>query len=63
MMSQYLVKELLAAGADPTRTTGDGMDALHLAAHARQSNIIGMLTDVLTTQHGNPQEQPSQCEG
>lgn len=45
MMSQYLVKKLLAAGADPKRTTCDGMTALHLAARARQSNIVGMLTE------------------
>ncbi|KAH6399837.1 hypothetical protein HBI60_081110 [Parastagonospora nodorum] len=56
MMSQYLVKTLLVAGADPTRTTCDGMNALHLAARARQSNIVGILIDALTTRHGNLQE-------
>jgi len=56
MMSPYLVKELLAAGADPTRSTCDGMNALHLAAHARQSNIVGMLTDALTIQNEKLQE-------
>jgi hypothetical protein len=56
MMSQYLVKALLAAGADPTRKTCDGMSALHLAARARQSNIAGMLIDAFSTRHGNLQE-------
>lgn len=54
MMSQYLVKKLLAAGADPKCTTSDGMTALHLAARARQSNIVGILTDAI--QDGRFQE-------
>lgn len=54
MMSQFLVKQLLAAGADPTRSTGDGMNALHLAARARQSNIIGSLIDALPNRQEGP---------
>ncbi|KAI8933457.1 hypothetical protein NX059_010071 [Plenodomus lindquistii] len=56
MMSQYLVKTLLAAGADLTRTTCDGMSALHLAARARQSNIVDMLLGGLTNAHKTHQE-------
>jgi ankyrin repeat protein len=48
MISPYLVEKLLAAGADPTQTTRDGMNVLHLAARARQSDIVGMLTVALT---------------
>jgi len=48
MMSQYLVKKLLTAGADPMQTTCDGMNALHLAARARNSNIVGLLIKSLT---------------
>ncbi|KAK6069961.1 hypothetical protein SCUP234_10376 [Seiridium cupressi] len=43
MMSEYLVKDLLAAGADPAGMTPEGLTPLHLAARARQSNVIGML--------------------
>lgn len=48
MMSEYLVKELLAAGADPSGITAEGLTPLHLASRARQSNIVGMLIAVLT---------------
>ncbi|KAF3018866.1 hypothetical protein E8E14_008009 [Neopestalotiopsis sp. 37M] len=47
MMSEYLVKELLAAGADPAGTTLEGLAPLHLAARARQSNVIGMLLSAM----------------
>jgi hypothetical protein len=56
MISPYLVKKLLASGADPTQTTRDGIDVLHLAARARQSDIVGMLTVALTIQGKNLQE-------
>jgi hypothetical protein len=56
MMSQYLVKKLVVAGADPTHETCDGMGALHLAARARQSNIVGMLTEALANQDEKSQE-------
>jgi hypothetical protein len=56
MLSQYLVKQLLVAGADPTHTTCDRMHALHLAARARQSNIVGMLTDALAHEDEKSQE-------
>ncbi|EFX01750.1 ankyrin unc44 [Grosmannia clavigera kw1407] len=47
MSYPYLVKALLAAGADPAGTTFEGMIPLHLAARARQSNITGLLIAVL----------------
>jgi hypothetical protein len=47
MMSEFLVKALLASGADPAGATSEGLTPLHLAARARQSNIIGMLISAL----------------
>jgi Ankyrin repeats (3 copies) len=49
MMSEYLVKELLSSGADPAGRTPEGMTPLHLAARARQSNIVGILINALQT--------------
>lgn len=43
IMSEYLVNALLASGADLAGTTSEGMAPLHLAARARQSNIVGIL--------------------
>lgn len=51
MMSEYLTKELLAHGADPTAPTLEGLTALHLAARARQSNIVGMLIGSIRSQN------------
>ena len=42
-VSEYFVKKLLDAGADPTMATFEGLTPLHLAARARQSNIVGLL--------------------
>ncbi|KAK8140015.1 ankyrin repeat-containing domain protein [Apiospora sp. TS-2023a] len=44
-LSEFLVKDLLAAGADPVGTTFEGLTPLHLAARARESNIVGMLLE------------------
>jgi ankyrin repeat protein len=41
--TQYYVDQLLKLGAEPTMPTFEGLTALHLAARARQSNIVGML--------------------
>jgi len=41
------VKKLLEAGADPLKPTFDRLTPLHLAARARQSNIVGMILDKL----------------
>jgi ankyrin repeat protein len=42
-VSEYVAKKLLDAGADPSRSTIEGLTSLHLATRARQSNIVGML--------------------
>lgn len=47
--SEQLVKQLLAAGADPAGPTLEGSTPLHLAARARESNIVGVLLEALTT--------------
>ncbi|KAK8083985.1 ankyrin repeat-containing domain protein [Apiospora saccharicola] len=44
-LSEFLVRDLLAAGADPVGTTFEGLTPLHLAAYARESNIVGMLLE------------------
>ncbi|KAK8036417.1 hypothetical protein PG991_001554 [Apiospora marii] len=46
-LSEQLVKQLLAAGADPAGPTLEGLTPLHLAARARESNIVGMLIDAV----------------
>ncbi|KAH8886459.1 ankyrin [Thozetella sp. PMI_491] len=45
--SEYNTKRLLAHGADPRKATREGMTPLHLAARARQPNIVGILLDAL----------------
>jgi len=47
MMSEFFAKELLTFGADPAGKTSEGFTPLHLAARARQSNIVGMLIAAL----------------
>lgn len=42
---QRHVKALLRAGANPTVSSHDGMTPLHLAARARQGNIVGQLLE------------------
>jgi ankyrin repeat protein len=51
--SEFLVKELLAFGADASAETDEGLTALHLAVRARQSNIVGMLTAALSRRYGH----------
>jgi ankyrin repeat protein len=40
-------RRLLLAKADAKISTFDGLTPLHLAARSRQSNIVGLLLDVL----------------
>ena len=42
-VSEYTTKKLLDAGADPTLATLEGLTPLHLAARARDSNVVGLL--------------------
>lgn len=48
--SPLLVKRLLAAGANAAKTTAEGLNAFHLAARSRQSNVIGILTSWMRSQ-------------
>ncbi|OGE50158.1 hypothetical protein PENARI_c018G04962 [Penicillium arizonense] len=43
--SEILVGKLITRGADPTATTNDGRNLLHIASTARQSNIVGLLLE------------------
>ncbi|KAH0430166.1 hypothetical protein CcaCcLH18_05870 [Colletotrichum camelliae] len=45
--SQYHTMRLLQAGADPWKTTNDGLTALHLAILNRKTNIVGTLMEAL----------------
>lgn len=42
-VSEHLVGKLLARGADPTVSTKDGRNLLHIASTARQSNCVGLI--------------------
>ncbi|OQE46299.1 hypothetical protein PENCOP_c001G00147 [Penicillium coprophilum] len=44
-VSEHLVGKLLARGADPTSSTKDGRNLLHIASTARQSNSVGLILD------------------
>ncbi|KAJ5164021.1 uncharacterized protein N7500_005851 [Penicillium coprophilum] len=44
-VSEHLVGKLLARGADPTTSTKDGRNMLHIASTARQSNSVGLILD------------------
>ncbi|WYZ40004.1 hypothetical protein EsH8_IV_000345 [Colletotrichum jinshuiense] len=46
-VSDHYTRRLLDAGADPSIKTNEGLTPLHLAARARQSNIVGILLDAL----------------
>lgn len=46
-ISEFYVDQLLKLGADPTTPSYEGLTALHLAAQARQSNIVGMLVNTI----------------
>lgn len=41
--SEYLTRRLLEEGADPRRTTAEGLTTLHLAARSRETNTLGVL--------------------
>ncbi|ETS77930.1 hypothetical protein PFICI_09992 [Pestalotiopsis fici W106-1] len=47
MMSEWLVKELVHAGADPRNPTNDGLTPLHLAVRAREVKIVALLVNML----------------
>ena len=47
--SEKLVSLLLGLGVDSTAETNEGRTLLHVAARARQSNIIGLVLDHLST--------------
>ncbi|KAJ3545927.1 hypothetical protein NM208_g2267 [Fusarium decemcellulare] len=44
---EIFTKRLLDAGADPTAVTHEGLTPLHIAARFRESNVVGLLLDVL----------------
>ncbi|KAH7032555.1 ankyrin repeat-containing domain protein [Microdochium trichocladiopsis] len=48
-LSEYMARKLLDAGADPLRETSEGLNGLHLAARARQANILGMMIERIVT--------------
>ncbi|KAK7181631.1 ankyrin repeat-containing protein [Paraphaeosphaeria sporulosa] len=48
--SPFLVQQFLRAGADATKHTAEGLNAFHLAARSRQSNVIGILVSWLRSQ-------------
>lgn len=52
MLSEHFVKALLAAGADPSGKTAEGLTPLHLASRAQQSNIVGLLCQQLEQTYG-----------
>ncbi|KXJ88131.1 ankyrin repeat-containing domain protein [Microdochium bolleyi] len=47
-LSEYIARRLLDAGADPLRETNEGLNGLHLAARARQANVLGMMLEKIT---------------
>jgi ankyrin repeat protein len=48
--SPFMVQRLLERGAEATIATNEGLNAFHLAARSRQSNIIGILLTWLQSQ-------------
>ncbi|KXJ87825.1 ankyrin repeat-containing domain protein [Microdochium bolleyi] len=46
--SEYMTRQLLQHGANPLRETKEGLNGLHLAARARQVNILGMMLEKVT---------------
>ncbi|KAL1904974.1 hypothetical protein Sste5344_009330 [Sporothrix stenoceras] len=61
MLSEVCVGELLAAGADPEGATSQGLTPLHLAARARQSNIVGSLLDAIRIRGGPTAHAAAVC--
>lgn len=47
--SEYMARRLLEAGANPLKATKEGLNGLHLAARAKQVNILGMMLETLST--------------
>ncbi|KAF9870565.1 ankyrin repeat-containing protein [Colletotrichum karsti] len=45
--SEWQVRRLLETGADPRKSTHEGLTALHIATKNRQTNIVGMLIEAL----------------
>jgi ankyrin repeat protein len=41
--SEYLTRRLLEEGADPRKSTAEGLTVLHLAARSRETNTLGVL--------------------
>ncbi|KAK4447258.1 ankyrin repeat-containing protein [Podospora aff. communis PSN243] len=48
---EITTRVLLEAGADPRKTTLEGLTPLHLAARSRQPNIVGSLLDWLKSRY------------
>ncbi|KAL4983219.1 ankyrin repeat-containing domain protein [Aspergillus falconensis] len=44
-ISETLVAKLIERGADPTSTTKEGLNLLHIASRSRQTNIVGLLLE------------------
>ncbi|RDW57863.1 uncharacterized protein DSM5745_11381 [Aspergillus mulundensis] len=44
-VSETLVAKLMARGADATLSTKEGLNLLHIASRARQSNVVGLLME------------------
>ncbi|KAL1910470.1 hypothetical protein Sste5344_003719 [Sporothrix stenoceras] len=59
--SEVCVGELLAASADPEDATLHGLTPLHLAARARQSNIVGRLLDPIRNWGGSTATPMAVC--
>jgi len=45
-LSEHRVRQLLDKGVYPDALTNEGQSALHIACRARQSNIVGLLTEL-----------------
>ncbi|KAL2064482.1 hypothetical protein VTL71DRAFT_4976 [Oculimacula yallundae] len=51
-ISEQLVSKLINHGADVRSVTHEGLNLLHIAARARQSNIVGLVVDKLHANNG-----------
>lgn len=51
-------KKLLDAGADPTVRNYEGLTPLHIAARCKQSNIVGLLLEVMSRTPGSTSPHP-----
>jgi ankyrin repeat protein len=50
---EHHLRRLLDHGADPTRVTGEGLSALHIAARARRENISALLIQHMKARYGD----------